>query len=253
MADLPSWPRPHFTKPGSQAHFFYVAFIDQAPADWAISGSAYRCSGIPDGIDVIVYGPESHPEVVGSFREGPIWDQLVQSSPELTAVVKAAPCCVLLRGSVPDNDTLDDHRNLVGMLQWLCDKGAFAILDLTAITWWSPEEWRAKAFDPAAPSPNAHVVILNSETAHDTHWLHTRGMIKYGRPDISVRGVRSASVSDAARLINRFIELMALGGLVPEGASIRVDGMPEGMVARHAGSMDDPDFNNVHITIDWAT
>ena len=78
-------------------------------------------------------------------------------------------------------------------------------------------------------------------------------MIKYGRPDVSVRGVPPAAVNDAARLINRFIEMMALGAHVPNGASIRVDGLPNGMTAHHAGHMDDPDFNNVHLAIDWKT
>lgn len=252
MADLPSWPRPHFSDAGNDGHIFYVAFLDQVPVEWAISGSKYRCSGIPDGIDVMGYGPDSHPDVVDGFREGAIWDQVASQVPALTNAIANAPSCVVLRGALKDRETLDDHRNLVGVLQWLCDQGAVAILDLTAITWWSAEDWRAKAFDPAAAVPHAHVVILNSESPDQTRWLHTRGMIKYGRPDISVRGVPTQAETDAARLINRFIELMALGGHVTDGAAIRVDGLPEGMTARHAGHMDDPDFNNVHIAIDWA-
>jgi hypothetical protein len=58
-------------------------------------------------------------------------------------------------------------------------------------------------------------------------------------------------LDDAAQLCNRFIEHMAFGLVVPDGEPIRVAGLPEGMVSRNRGDLEDPDFNNVHLEIVW--
>jgi hypothetical protein len=67
----------------------------------------------------------------------------------------------------------------------------------------------------------------------------------FGRPDIRVREVSAQRLLMAAELCNRFIEMLAFGHLIPEGQAIRVAGVPERMVCRHGGDLDDPDFNNV--------
>lgn len=222
-----------------------------APADWTVSRSLYRTEGVPSGIDVMAYGPGSHPEVVDNFRSGPLWDRLTAQAPDLVEAVDAAKGCVIFRGQIADPATLDYHRHLIGLIQWLCDQGAAAVLDMTAAEWWSPEAWRARVFEPGKPVPQRHVIIYASPQDDGRMWLHTRGMLKYGRPDISFRNVPLAQQASAAEIVNRFIELQALGGIVPEGQAIRIDGVPDRMTARHGGDIDDPDFNNRHIAFTW--
>ena len=38
--------------------------------------------------------------------------------------------------------------------------------------------------------------------------------------------------------------ILTMGAMVEDGAQISVEGIPDGMTARHAGNIDDPDFNN---------
>jgi hypothetical protein len=52
-------------------------------------------------------------------------------------------------------------------------------------------------------------------------------------------------------MIERFIEMQAYGGVVREGQEVHMRGLPPGGVCHHRGSFDDPDFNNVHIAIEW--
>lgn len=251
MAEAPqTWARPRFAPGGGDAFLFYVVFVD-APTDWTVSGSRYRTRGFPDGIDVMAYGPDSHPQVIDGFRTGPLGERLREDRPDLARHVETAKGCVVFRGTVPDPHTLDHHRDIIGLVQWLFDQGAVAVLDVTAITWWSQAEWAGQIFDPAEARPERHVVILVSDEPEGTLWLHTRGMIKYGRPDLSIRSVPEAARTDAARLINRFIQFMAMGAIVEDGAQISVEGIPDGMTARHAGNVDDPDFNNRHIALSW--
>lgn len=246
----PSWPRPHFIPGGGNAFLFYVVFVEE-PATWAVSGSAYRTTGIPPGLDVMAYGPGGNPQVIDGFREGPLGDRLADQAPDLVAPVTEARGCVVFRGQIADPETLDYHRDLIGLLQWLADQGAAAILDMTAAEWWSPEAWRVRVFEPARPLPHRHVTIYVSPEESGRFWLHTRGMLKYGRPDVSIRDVPNDRQESAAEIVNRFIEFQALGGVVAEGQAVSMDGVPQGMVARHGGDVEDPDFNNRHVAFDW--
>src|SRR5437667_12446663 len=82
-------------------------------------------------------------------------------------------------------------------------------------------------------------------------WFHTRGMRKFGRPDLSLHNVPDEYERAAIELCNRFIELQAAGGRIPDGQEIQMPSLPGGLVCRHKGSLDDPDFNNVHVEIQF--
>ncbi len=74
-------------------------------------------------------------------------------------------------------------------------------------------------------------------------------MIKFGRPDLSVRGVTRELGPAVEDLCNRFIEMQAFGAVVPEGQEVKMKALPPGWRCRHGGTIDDPDFNNVHLEI----
>ncbi len=138
-------------------------------------------------------------------------------------------------------------------MTYLLDEGAAAIYDPLMIKFWSPEDWRNQIFDRDIPAPKHHVMILYSEDEHNDQacWYHTRGMIKYGRPDLSIHGVRPEMGGPVIELLSRFIEMQAFGAIVPEGQEIRMQSLPDGMTCHHRGDHDDPEFNNVHIEILW--
>ena len=47
----------------------------------------------------------------------------------------------------------------------------------------------------------------------------------------------------------RLVNMQVQGAVVPEGQAVRMKGIPAGWVCSHRGSLDDPDYNNVHIAI----
>jgi hypothetical protein len=247
-SSLSSWPRPHFQPGGSDALLFYVVFgkVDRTAA---LSRSAYRSEGIPDGLSLMTYGPSVHPETVGSFRDGYLWDQLKKADPELAANISSHDTCIVLRGTFHDPKALDYLRDTVGLITFFLDHGGIAVYDPQMFQWWSPQKWRERIFDPAGPVPRHHTVILVSEDTPGTEWIHTRGLRKFGRPDISAHRVPPSLKEGVLDLCNRFIELQAFGGVVAEGQEIRMNSLPPGMRCRRGGELDDPDFNNVHLEI----
>jgi hypothetical protein len=248
-AQLESWNRTAYVVGGGEPFLFYVAYGNIDPRA-PLSRSKYRCEGIPEGVSMMSYGPDQHPEVPGSFREGYLWDQLQNEDPELAGAVELCDRCIVLRGA-PDNDTsLNYLRDTIGLISYLLDHGGCAIYDPQMLRWWSAAAWQEQASAPASAVAHKHTVILVSDEEDSSlKWYHTRGMRKFGRPDISVHNVPALQSNAVVNLCNRLIEHLAAGHIVADGQDVRMPGLPPGTTARNAGHLDDPDFNNVHLDI----
>jgi hypothetical protein len=247
---LSSWPRRHFQPGGGDAHLFYKIHGDFA-APPAISRAKYRCAGVPAGCDLQLYHGAAAPDVLGlGLEDGWIGREFRAQHPKLAAEVANTDQCLVLRGVVPDPETLDYFRDAVGLVMALLDAGGIAVFDPHMFKWWSADEWRADAFEPSGAVPRHHAVILVSEEPNGRgRWFHTRGMRKFGRPDISVHEVGVELEEAVKDLCNRFIEMEAFGAVIPEGQPIKMSGLPTDWRCTHGGDLEDPDFNNVHIEI----
>jgi hypothetical protein len=140
-----------------------------------------------------------------------------------------------------DQGDLNYLRGAVGLLTFLLDHGGIVIYDPQMFLWWEPGEWRDRIFRPDGAVPWHHVAILTAEEPEDASlaWFHTRGMRKFGRPDLSVHRVPPKYRGAVIDLFERFIELQAFGGVIAEGQEIRMKRLPKGMTCRHAGDVDD--------------
>ena len=247
---LPNWPRQHYEPGGGNPFLFYVVF-GAAVKDLKLSRSKYRCDEVSPGLELLLYGPDSHPDVLDQFRSGYLWEELQESEPALQKAIGTQQQCVIIRGTLPDEPSLNYFRNTIGLVTCLLDHGGIGIYDPQSFKWWSSECWRKEVFEPAKPLPREHVVILVSEESDGTCWFHTRGLRKFGRPDLSIHDVSPQYHGAVVDLFNRFIELQAFGGVIPEGQMVRMKSLPAGMSCIHSGSEGDPDFNNVHVQVIW--
>lgn len=246
---LPSWPRTHFEPGGGNPFLFYVVFGD-INQSIPLSRTHYRVQSVPEKLDIMAYGPNSNPDAVHSFREGYLWENLVRSDNSFASIVADQKSCLVIRGTFSDAGNLDYLRDTIGLITYFLDYGGVAVYDPHMFEWWSPEKWRERIFDPAAAVPRHHVVILISEESNKNIWIHTRGLRKFGRPDISIRNIPGEWKEGAIDLCNRFIEFQAFGGLIAEGKEIKTSTFPTGYHCFHRGHLDDPDFNNVHVSIE---
>lgn len=249
--NLKTWERPHFVDDGGEPFLFYVVY-GNIDFSGPLSRSSYRTNGCPEGIDLMAYGPQEHPEVPGSFRSGYVWENFVAENPIHSAEVARCKHCLVLRGTPVHAMTLNYLRDIVGLITYTLDNGGIAVYDPFLLRWWQPTEWKQHIFDPNAPVPHKHTVILVSqEEDSPLQWIHTRGMRKFGKPDISVHNVSEEYFDRTVELCNRLIEHQAYGHVVPDGRKIKMAGLPAGTVIHHTGDLDDPDFNNVHLEISW--
>lgn len=250
-----SWSRPHFQPGGGNASLFFIVHGHFEP-ELMLSRKRYRSNGVPDGCSLQRYARSESPE---PFRigqdDGYLGQKLREEQPELAKALAACDECMILRGEVRDPKTLEHLRDAIGLVTASLDAGGIAVFDPHQFKWWTADEWRRELFEPNEPRPSRHVVIVTSEEPQSGRtWFHTRGMIQFGRPDLSVHGVpkqleRAVVERAVVERCNRFIELQAFGGVVPEGQPVRMKGIPEGWTCRHLGDVEDPDFNNRHLEI----
>lgn len=247
--ELASWPRPHFAPGGGDALLFYTVF-GTFDLTKPLSKSKYRTSGLPDWLELAQYDRAKQPEAIARYQGGKVWEVLKRDMPLVADEAEQAPQCVGLRAEVKDPPTLDYFRDVIGVVTWLLDAGGVSVYDPQMLWLWAADEWRDEAFAPGEPNPDRHTTIMVSPE-DGTSWYHTRGMRKYGRPDLSVRGVGEACADSVSLMLERFVEYQALGGVIADGEEVKSSALPPGGICRHGGSLDDPDFNNVHVTVTW--
>lgn len=237
------WEREFYQPESGDAVLSFVVF-GELVADMEVSASEYRTSGPPKGTEMELFSRREHGDWIDGFTGGYLGALLAEDK-ILEERVKTAPTVALLQGEVEDPETLDYLRDAVGVVTALLDSGGVAVLDAVALRWWTPEEWREAIFDPSAPEPIEHVSLLASEE-EDGFWLHSRGLRKFGRPDLSVRGLKEDGLEIFAGLFESLIVTLAGGATIPDGQRLRIGGTKIEMESNLAGALDDPDFDNVH-------
>jgi hypothetical protein len=229
---------------------FYVIY-GQFPTNIQLSAATYGTTGIPKGIEVRKLNREQRP--VFPFTDGDFAKVIKGDNPSNFAAILAAPECVIIQGEVANPADLNYLRDSIGVATWFLDHGGVGVMDPQQVKLYEPATWRKAIFDPTPPMWTKHVVILLTKEPDGTQWIHTRGLRKFGRPDLSLHHVPQVHANAAIEMFNRFIILQVEGGLIPEGQQIRMAGFPAGMTCRHAGSPDDHNFNNTHVEIRWPT
>ena len=164
-------------------------------------------------------------------RSGVAWQWFAGDHPALAARVAQAPQAMIIRAELDAPGDQAYLRHAIGLAQLLLDHGGLAVHDVQTLRWYTPDEWRDEVFaDPARP--HAHVVVLTTPVIDDAGgsrvWIHTRGLRKLGRPDLSVRGP-AARRDDAIALVQAEIRSPTDGAIV--------------------GDLEDVDYNNVHVEL----
>lgn len=246
---LKNWERKYFTKPLDKPFLFYVVHGNFS-TDLKLSITKYRTLGTPKGIEVMKYGPSKNPGYVQSFFDGYLWNTTKENDSVLTNKMMASKECLVIMGEAADTSNLNFLRDVVGLITCMLDYGGVSVYDPQGFMIMSKEEWNKKIFEPNGSVPRNHVMILFSEE-NGKLWYHTRGMRKFGRPDLSIHNVPPKYEDAIQDLFDRFIEYQGFGGIIADGQKIKMNTLPEGMWCEIKGDNDDPDFNNKHVEIYW--
>jgi hypothetical protein len=245
------WKRVYFEKPYNKPFLFYAIFGTDNIDNLTVSKSKHNIDGMPDELEIINYCKsknDEHKKYVEGFFDGNLGNFLKKKDEKLYEKAKACNNITVVKGEFDDTNSLNYLKNSIGILQAIIETNVDVILDLQIMEWFEPEEWSKKFFEPKAPISFNHVVILWSEE-NNYVWLHTRGMRKFGRPDLSIRKVTSDKKEVGIELIKRYIQAFAYGLIPDEAKEIWIKGMENGVCGKVLGDYENLDFNNYYFEI----
>lgn len=246
----PDWPRPYWTAGDDEALLLFFIF-GQFPEDLSIPAARYNSKGLPTGIELFRYPHDKLKQWEGYPLAGALGDVLREDDARTFAEAQETGEVLCVRGRVTDGPSLDYLRDTLGVVAGLLDLGGVAVVDPQILSLFDEGGWRRRYLVKGGAPPRTHVLILSNTDDSGAQWIRTRGMRKFGRPDISLRNVPEADASRAGAVCEQLVELQALGGRLADGRPLEVDGLPGELVAQHGGSMDDPRFNNTHVELHW--
>lgn len=251
---VPEWPRPYW-QPGADEdallQFFVFGKFD--PRELVIPASRYGSPGLPAGVELKRYQNLELRKWAGYPLSGTLGEIMRDEAPDAYEQARIAPEVLLVHGQLEDGPGLDYLRDTLGVLAALLDIGGRVILDPQILGLFDAAAWRGRYLVPGGAPPRNHVLILRSDEpdGSERSWVHTRGMRKFGRPDLSFRRIPAHELDRAGVLCEKLVEMQALGTRFAAGQVLEVDGMQQALIAQPGGSLDDPEFNNLHVEFRW--
>jgi hypothetical protein len=220
------WSRPHWQPSGRAASLLYFV-PGEAPERLRPSASRHhidRGGAWQEVLQVSAWLRGEAPGLFASFFDpAGVGHDIDARFGARASALRAAEQGTILQADFPDPATLDYLRDTAGMVSAALEQGGLGVLDAPAARWWTPEEWVATFVDRSAFDVRDHTIIVftDDDRHHPGLWSHTRGMKKFGRPDLQVKHLPGrygeAAVNVASEVINDFAGRMARGKLIPDG------------------------------------
>ncbi|MDI6101769.1 hypothetical protein QLQ12_24410 [Actinoplanes sp. NEAU-A12] len=217
------WQRPAHHATGREAVAMLVAFAgDDVLTELALAGTVPETAPV-DALNVHLHRYAEEPEWIDGFRTGPLRDLAAQQLPDLRPLDEAT-CCYTIRVAVQDPPDLAHLQLAWQVAASVARAGAVAVLDVYAHDWFPGEAVAAlDAHRPFVPMREISVVAEAESVPGFGHPVHTRGMIKFGRPDLVI-GVPEDQIGDAATILNQLGRMLAEGEVLEPGQDLRVEG-----------------------------
>lgn len=245
-----NYERPYYIDIGMRPMLFYIIFGVIDP-NTTISRERHKVDSTPEGLEFQLLNREQHGDYIDSLLTSVYGKVLREKNPELFDGVKQCSGWTIVRGDLTEDASLDYLRNTIGFIEAFCENGGVGVLDLQTISLYSPEEWHDRFF-AAEFDPAEHISFMASETENALALVHTRGMRKFGRPDIGIENIPWEEVNDAVLVAEQMARYGAMGAVFTDGAVFCISGGKKYSVKlEFVPDFDNDDYNNAFYRVNW--
>lgn len=239
--------RQYYADIGYKPFLFFVIFGVTAD-DIHPSRSRHHVNRLPESLEISMLNRPEHSEYIDGFFSGEMGKVLRESSAELYEKCLASENCIIIKGRIEEDSSLDYMRNVIGIIQSLMEEGAAGVLDLPTFSIYSPPSWKDRFFEKEVNAQN-HVKILYSQEP-DGYWLHTRGMAEFGRPDFSIMGAEIGQFDEFRQILDQMIFYGGQGVLFDGEFRLHThSGNAYVINSRFMDDFDNDDFNNAYCEV----
>jgi hypothetical protein len=239
------WQRPSFRPTGRDATVTLIAFADEdvigSEPDLRIGADIPETAPVA-GLDLRSHRYADSPAWIDGWRTGALRNLAARGLDDL-ARLDAASCCYSITVTVEDPADLSHLQLGWAVASAIATAGAFATLDAHAATWFpGPSVASLSPHRPFTVQQEVSLTAENEPVPGFGHPVHTRGMIKFGRPDL-VAGVPSSRIEETGRILNHLARMLAEGAVVVPGQQFRIDGQRILTVAPYEPGATTPELN----------
>lgn len=105
--------RKYYEDIGYKPFLFFMVFGVSAD-ELQVSREKHKVDGIPEGLDIASLTRPDHSDYIDSILGGEIGNQLMKADSDLYQKCKDTDKCIVLKGSIENDSTLDYMRNVIG-------------------------------------------------------------------------------------------------------------------------------------------
>lgn len=245
---IPAWQRPHWQPSDEEIllQFYVFGKFEGGRPPMQEYGSA----GLPDGVEMNSHHHHALRQWEGYPLDGELGRMLKEDAADAYRAAFDAPQVLVIRGTIKDSQATGYLRDTLGVIAALLDVGGTAVFDPQIASLLTADAWRRRYLVPDGAPIRHHLLIMRDSEGPGRSWVHTRGLRKFGRPDISLRNVPDRDIDKAGILCERMADMQALGAHFKQGQTLETEGLPD-MVAQLGGDLSHPDFNNSYVEFRW--
>lgn len=250
-----SWLRSHWKPSDRTAKLFYVVLGVPQEGGLQVSRARHRVTQHEPEIEITTHQRSGNEDWFNGWFDFP-GGRFSEVFGEKAPLVRSTEHLTVVQADFTDRDNLDYLRNTIGMVSAIVDNFALGVFDMYRASWMTAEEWTRKFIDRDAFRVKDHIAIAVTEDDRFQPglWLHTRGMIKFARPELQVRHVpqQDAAVQTAAEVLERIAGYLAAGAAIRHGEQMTIRN-PEGKLTfletPDDSESDEPHFCNASLEI----
>lgn len=240
MSQVPLWPRPRYRPSGRRAEVYLFAFADEPLSLEAELDPEEHGAPSTEALEAVrtaLRTRAADPDWFDGLRA------IAAPDRPSTAAVESSSVVYRIDSTAEDPRDLRHLQSAWAVARWLCAAGCTAVLD------GGPIEWHAGA-DLLSLSPDRPFdlwreirIVFEIEPSRGVgHVLHTRGMLKFARPDL-LTIVPEFDRDRAVNLIRALAQAQALGHTLPLARIQMVRGVGRGRLEPYVPDENAPQVN----------
>ena len=227
---------------------FYVIFGVSGEA-LQVSRSRHHVDEFPASLEMHSLNRRDHSFYIDGFFSGDLGNVLGAADFDLFETCRKQEHCVIIKGEINEDSSFDYMRNVIGFIEAFLESGASGVLDMMTFSLFSPAGFTGKFFEKEINALD-HVVILFSKE-EGGFWLHTRGMLKFGRPDFSMENVKKEEFNDCKEILDQMIFCGGEGVFFDGEYRLQTySGKTFRVKSRFADDFENDDFNNAYCVVE---
>jgi hypothetical protein len=135
--------------------------------------------------------------------------------------------------------------------RWLCEAGAVAVCDVNAARWWGARQVLGHPKEQAMDLSAEIAIVVDTQLREGRHLVHTRGMVKFGRPDLVLLAASGDELAQAPTILISSAQALALGARLGPGGKLDAAGTIVDVVGTEdvPGGIDPEMLNNTALQL----